>query len=53
MATYSTNLYEIDKFIFNNKKNVPGFYGYDDEYGYYEYDNVDAWMPEPPSYQGK
>ncbi len=53
MATYSTNLYEVDEFIFWNKKNVPGFYDYDSEYGYYEYDDIVAWRPLPPSYQEK
>lgn len=34
-ATYSTDLYSVDKYDFYDKKGQPGFYDYDGEYGSY------------------
>lgn len=46
---YADNLEEVDEYDFKDK-NHSGFYGYDDEYGYYERSGVKYWMPlpEPP-----
>lgn len=52
IATYSTNLYKVDKYDFHTKKDVSGFYGIDTEYGYYEWSDVVAWMPLPQPYEG-
>lgn len=43
---FSKNLYEVNNYDFCNKKGISGFYGYDSEFGYFEYPNtVVAWMP--------
>ena len=49
---FTTNLYEIDEYDFIDKKR-PGFYEYDSEYGYFEWDGIIAWMPyyEPEPYK--
>lgn len=47
---YAENLYSIDSFDFNKKKGKSGWYDYDSEYGYVEFDNVIAWMPLPKPY---
>ena len=51
LATYSTNLYKVDKYDFHTKKDISGFYGFDTEYGYYEWSDVVAWMPLPQPYK--
>lgn len=53
ITTYSNNLYKIDRFDFYDKENVSGFYGYDSECGYYEDDDVIAWMPLPEPYKAE
>ncbi len=50
IASYALNLYDVDEYDFVNKKH-PGWYEYDSEYGYYEIDDVVAWMPLPESYK--
>lgn len=53
IARYSTNLYEVDEYDFYGKNGVSGFYYYDDEeYGYLQVCNVEAWMPLPEPYKG-
>ncbi len=51
IATYSTNLCKVDKYGFHTKKDISGFYGFDGEYGYYEWSDVVAWMPLPERYK--
>ena len=41
------NLYEINKYSFEKSKGRCGFYAYDGEYGYIEYDDVTHWLPLP------
>ena len=48
--SYSHNLYSIDSFDFADKKR-PGWYDYSSEWGYYEMNNVVAWMPLPETYK--
>lgn len=43
---YTDNLEEVDEYDFKDEKHS-GFYGYDDEYGYYERSGVRYWMPLP------
>lgn len=50
ILNYATDLYKIDKYDFYNDKGKSGWYGYDSEYGYYEWlDKPIAWaeLPEP------
>ena len=42
---FAKDLVKVDKYEFDEHK--PGFYGYDDEYGYYEDKDVTHWMPLP------
>lgn len=53
MAFYAFDLYEADSYAFENKRGISGWYGYDEEYGYYEHDDVIAWMPLPQPYKGE
>jgi len=46
---YSLDLYSVNKYDFADKKR-PGWYDYDSEWGYYEVNNVVAWMPAPKLY---
>jgi len=50
LLDFALDLFKIDKFDFNDKKGVSGWYVYDAEWGYYEVDNVVAWMPLPQAY---
>ena len=43
---FAKDLYSIDKHKFP-KKHRPGWYEYDDEYGYNERNNITHWMPLP------
>lgn len=51
-ATYSTNLYEVNRYEFADKKNIHGFYKYSSD-GYFECTDVIAWMPSPEAYDGE
>lgn len=53
ILSYSKNLYNVDKFEFDDKKGVPGWYDYDDEWGYISFDDVIAWMPLPEPYKAE
>ena len=53
MASYSTDLYKVDKYDFHDKQGVSGWYQLDREYGYLETLNVTAWMPLPEPYKGE
>lgn len=50
-SSFATDLHKVDKYDFPKKKS--GFYGWDSEWGYYEVDDVIAWMPVPPSYKAE
>lgn len=52
-CNYTNDLYDLDKYAFENRKGGSGFYNYDSEYGYYEIYDVIAWMPyfEPKPYK--
>ena len=43
---FAKNLYSVDKYYFP-KEHRPGWYEYDDEYGYFERTDVTHWMPLP------
>lgn len=49
IAGFSTCLENVDEYNFEGEKR-PGWFNYDDEYGFYEIDGVTHWMPlpEPP-----
>ena len=50
---WSDNLYEVDVFDFNMEEDShEGWYDCDSEWGYYEVDNVLAFMPLPEVYGG-
>ena len=46
---FAKSLYSVDSYTFANEHRS-GFYDYDHEYGYFEYDSITHWMPlpEPP-----
>lgn len=46
VVSFSTCLEDVDDYDFDGKKR-PGWFGYDDEYGYYENTGVTHWMPLP------
>ena len=51
---FANELYKVDEWDFcdyKGKSKKRGFYDYDSEYGYYEVDNVVAWMPLPEPYK--
>lgn len=53
VCRFSNNLFKVDKYDFyeyRGRKKKKGFYGYDGEWGYYEINNVIAWMPLPEPY---
>lgn len=48
ICKYAKNLRDVCKYEF--PKNKPGWYDFDDEYGYYEVQGVTAWMRKPDPY---
>lgn len=52
VAGYALNLHDVDEYDFEGKKRA-GWYEYDSEYGYYEIDNVVAWMSLPEPYKAE
>lgn len=50
---YANDLYRIDKFDFNDKKGVPGWYFFDGEWGCIDVEDVTAWMPLPQPYKAE
>jgi hypothetical protein len=38
-------LYKVDSYDFRDKKGVSGFYDYDSEWGYAEWEQVDFFIP--------
>lgn len=51
LLSYAHNLHKVDEYDFPQEKN--GWYDYDDEYGYYEDEQVYAWMPLPEPWKGE
>lgn len=51
LATYASDLFEVDEYDFNQQKGKAGFFDYDNEYGFYELDSVTAWIPLPEPYR--
>lgn len=51
LATYSTDLYTVDDYDFEDCKGKPGWYHCDGDFGYVETRNVVAWMPAPEPYR--
>ena len=49
ICSYAHNLHEVDKYAFSETGG--GWYNCDSEYGYYERENVTAWMPLPTPYK--
>ena len=52
---FANDIYKVDEWDFcdyKGKSKKRGFYDYDSEYGYYEVDDVVAWMPLPEPYKG-
>ena len=45
-ASFTTNLEKLDEYDFKGEKR-PGWYGYDSEWGFFEYDSITHWMPLP------
>lgn len=48
--SFTNNLHKVDNFDFFGRR-YPAFYDYSSEWGYYEADWVEAWMPLPPAYK--
>ena len=46
VASFSTCLENVGEYDFDGEKR-PGWFSYDDEYGYYEIDGVTHWIPLP------
>lgn len=49
--SFATDLHKVDKYDFPKHKS--GFYRIDSEWGYYEVDDVIAWMPLPEPYKAE
>ena len=50
IVSFTLHPYKVDKYDFiqyKNKREIPVFFDYDSEYGYYEIDNVRYWMEIP------
>ena len=52
-ATYSTDLFEVDKEDFFGNRGESGWYYFSGEYGYCKVLNVIAWMPLPEPYRAE
>lgn len=52
MASFTTDLYSVDKYDFYDRKGEPGWYFLDSELGFVELHDVIAWMPLPEPYKG-
>lgn len=52
ILSFNHNLFEVDKYEFAGQERA-GWYDYDDEWGYYEMDDVTAWMPLPKPYKAE
>ena len=48
IASFAKDLEKVDKYAFQFRgKKRPGWYEYDCDWGYIEYDNVTHWLPLP------
>lgn len=52
ILSFNHNLFEVDKYEFAGQERA-GWYDYDDEWGYFEMDDVTAWMPLPKPYKAE
>ena len=53
IASFAENLEKVDKYAFQFRgKKRPGWYEYDCDWGYIEYDNVTHWLPLPEMPEG-
>ncbi len=54
VMSFAKDLYKVDEFDFLKEKGKSGFYGCDNEWGYYKCNGVSHWMPlpEPPKKEG-
>jgi len=50
---FVNNLKMVDDFYFFDKNNVPGWYDYDSEFGFYQIKDIVAWMPLPQPYKAE
>lgn len=50
-CSFSTDLHKVDEYNFS--EHICGFYGIDSEWGFYEINDVIAWMPSPESYKAE
>lgn len=51
IRSFTNNLYEVDDYAFYDRKGISGWFEYDSEYGFFEDENVIAWMPLPKPYK--
>ena len=49
---FAKNLERVYDFSLFDKNKVPGWYDYDSEFGFYQIENIVAWMPLPEPYKG-
>ena len=54
-SRYSLDLFKVDDLEFNDKKGQPGWYYYNDEWGYKEETGIEYWapLPKPPKKEKK
>ena len=52
IVSYAPNLHDVNEYDFEGKKRA-GWYKYDSEWGYWELEDVIAWMPLPEPYKAE
>ena len=52
IVCYAPNLHDVNEYDFKGKERA-GWYEYDSEWGYWELDDVIAWMPLPEPYKAE
>ena len=52
VLSFNHNLFEVDKYEFAGEERA-GWYDYDGEWGYFEINDVTAWMPLPKPYKAE
>jgi hypothetical protein len=45
VLNWAKDLYKVDSYDFSDEKGVSGFYDYDSEWGYAEWEQVDFFIP--------
>ena len=53
IRSFSKDLYQVDKLDFVFKKGQSGWYGYDNDWGYYEQQDIIGWTELPDFYEDK